>query len=172
MFAIRAFAHYMSREAALSTIIPRLTRQSESHSCVLSSQDSRGHNKDHLAPQTTTWSQQTVATPNLRSPQGNQLTAMAPPPNTTNPADTKTPANPTNSASRQQGHSNRTEIYDASDKDSIQVETKQYSALDRIKMEREDEKAHPKEPLYPAKGIWKSRLCAIPALLLFGCGGG
>lgn len=110
--------------------------------------------------------------PNLRSPQGNQLTTMAPPPNTTTPTDTKTPANPTNSVSRQQEHSTRTEIHDASDQDSIQVEIKQYSALDRIKMEREDEKAHPKEPLYPAKGIWKSRLCAIPALLLFGCGGG
>ena len=110
--------------------------------------------------------------PDLRSTQGTQLTTMAPQPNTTTPTDTKTPANPANRVSRQQEHSTRTIIHDASDQDSIQVETKQYSALDRIKMEREDEKAHPKEPLYPAKGIWKSRLCAIPALLLFGCGGG
>lgn len=46
------------------------------------------------------------------------------------------------------------------------------SALERIKLEREHEKANPKEPLKPAEGIWKSRWMVVPAAILFGFGGG
>jgi len=46
------------------------------------------------------------------------------------------------------------------------------SALERIKMEREYEKAHPKEPLKPAEGIWKSKWMVVPAAVLYGFGGG
>jgi hypothetical protein len=46
------------------------------------------------------------------------------------------------------------------------------SALERIKLEREYEKAHPRKPLKPAEGIWKSRLMVIPTAVLYGFGGG
>jgi hypothetical protein len=46
------------------------------------------------------------------------------------------------------------------------------STLERIKLEREYEKAHPKKPLKPAEGIWKSRWMIVPAALLYGFGGG
>lgn len=46
------------------------------------------------------------------------------------------------------------------------------SAVERIKMEREYEKAHPKEPLKPAEGIWKSKWMVVPAAILYGFGGG
>lgn len=79
---------------------------------------------------------------------------------------------PNNSASKQLQQTAQTSQYDIRHEDIPWTEAKQYSALERIKMEREEEKAHPQEPLMPAKGIWKSRLCAIPALLVFGGGGG
>lgn len=46
------------------------------------------------------------------------------------------------------------------------------STVERIKLEREHEKANPKEPLKPAEGIWKSRWMVVPAAILFGFGGG
>lgn len=46
------------------------------------------------------------------------------------------------------------------------------SAVERIKLEREHEKAHPKEPIMPAKGIWKSKWMVVPAAVLYGFGGG
>lgn len=46
------------------------------------------------------------------------------------------------------------------------------SALERIKLEREHERAHPKEPLKPAEGIWKSKWMVVPAAILYGFGGG
>jgi hypothetical protein len=46
------------------------------------------------------------------------------------------------------------------------------STLERIKLEREYEKANPKKPLKPAEGIWKSRWMVVPAALLYGFGGG
>ena len=46
------------------------------------------------------------------------------------------------------------------------------SAVERIKLEREYEKAHPKEPIMPAKGIWKSKWMVVPAAVLYGFGGG
>ena len=46
------------------------------------------------------------------------------------------------------------------------------SAVERIKLEREHEKANPKAPLKPAEGIWKSRWMVVPAAILFGFGGG
>jgi hypothetical protein len=48
----------------------------------------------------------------------------------------------------------------------------QLSTLERIKLEREHEKANPKEPLKPAEGIWKSRWMVVPAAILYGFGGG
>ena len=46
------------------------------------------------------------------------------------------------------------------------------STVERIKLEREHEKANPKEPLKPAKGIWKSKWMVVPAAILYGFGGG
>ena len=46
------------------------------------------------------------------------------------------------------------------------------SAVERIKLEREYEKAHPKEPIMPAKGVWKSKWMVVPAAVLYGFGGG
>ena len=46
------------------------------------------------------------------------------------------------------------------------------STVERIKMEREHEKANPKEPLKPAEGIWKSKWMVVPAAILYGFGGG
>lgn len=46
------------------------------------------------------------------------------------------------------------------------------STVERIKMEREYEKANPKEPLKPAEGIWKSKWMVVPAAILYGFGGG
>lgn len=46
------------------------------------------------------------------------------------------------------------------------------STLERIKMEREHEKANPQEPLKPAEGIWKSKWMVVPAAILYGFGGG
>jgi hypothetical protein len=46
------------------------------------------------------------------------------------------------------------------------------STLERIKLEREHEKANPKEPLKPAEGIWKSKWMVVPAAILYGFGGG
>jgi hypothetical protein len=48
----------------------------------------------------------------------------------------------------------------------------QLSTVERIKLEREYEKANPKKPLKPAEGIWKSRRMIVPAALLYGFGGG
>jgi hypothetical protein len=48
----------------------------------------------------------------------------------------------------------------------------QLSTIERIKLEREYEKANPKKPLKPAEGIWKSRWMIVPAALLYGFGGG
>ena len=45
------------------------------------------------------------------------------------------------------------------------------STVERIKMEREYEKANPKEPLKPAEGIWKSKWMVVPAAILYGFGG-
>jgi hypothetical protein len=56
--------------------------------------------------------------------------------------------------------------------DSGERSKEQLSALERIKLEREYEKAHPKKPLKPAEGIWKSRLMVIPTAVLYGFGGG
>jgi len=46
------------------------------------------------------------------------------------------------------------------------------STVERIKLEREYEKAHPQQPLMPAEGIWKSKLMVIPTAVLYGFGGG
>lgn len=46
------------------------------------------------------------------------------------------------------------------------------SAVERIKLEREYEKAHPQKPLKPAEGIWKSKWMVVPAAILYGFGGG
>jgi hypothetical protein len=46
------------------------------------------------------------------------------------------------------------------------------STVERIKLEREYEKANPKKPLKPAEGIWKSKWMIVPAALLYGFGGG
>lgn len=50
-------------------------------------------------------------------------------------------------------------------------EVKELSALERIKAEREHEKAHPQKPLVEAEGVWKSKLWVVPTALLYGAGG-
>ena len=54
----------------------------------------------------------------------------------------------------------------------VRSKKEQLSALERIKLKRKYEKAHPKKPLKPAEGIWKSRLMVVPTAVLYGFGGG
>jgi len=69
--------------------------------------------------------------------------------------------------------SSDTLVATAATDDASSVDHKEpLSTLERIKLEREHEKAHPKEPLKPAEGIWKSRLMIIPTAVLYGFGGG
>ena len=57
--------------------------------------------------------------------------------------------------------------------DTSSVDQKEpLSTVERIKLEREHEKAHPQKPLMPAEGIWKSKLMVIPTAVLYGFGGG
>lgn len=86
------------------------------------------------------------------------------------PESSKQPAD--SAAKPTSNDSSETLVASATNADTSADRKEPLSTVERIKLEREYEKAHPKEPLKPAEGIWKSRWMVVPAAILYGFGGG